>query len=107
MEDREDPCERPLKLLGKVVRDDELRREVLKRLGDANETFGTSVHEYSSEGGSDLSENFDDGPEDIGQTLNKGCASSKIFPHLEEPISSIGARLNYPTKPITNRGEKD
>ena len=105
MEDREDPCERPLQLLGKVVRDDELRREVLKRLGDANKTFGTSVHEYSSEGGSDLSENFDDGPEDIGQTLNKGCASSKIFPHLEESVSRVSAGLNNATEPVANRRE--
>ena len=107
MEDREDPCERPLKLLGKVVRDDELRREVLKRLGDANKTFGTSVHEYSSEGSTDLAEYLNYSPEDICKTLNEGGASTKVLPHLEEPISSIGARLNYPTKPITNRGEKD
>ena len=95
----------PLQLLGEVICDDELRGEVLKGLGDANKTFGTSVHEYSSEGGSDLSENFDDGPEDIGQTLNKGCASSKILPHLEESVSRVCAGLNNSTEPVANRRE--
>ena len=105
MEDREQACECPLKLISKVICDDELRCEVLKRLGDANKTFGTSVHEYSSEGGSDLSENFDNGPEDIGQTLNKRCPSSEILPHLEESVSRVSTGLNNATEPVANRRE--
>ena len=105
MEDREQPCECPLKLIRKVICDDELRCEVLKGLGYANKTFSASIHEHSSEGSSDLSENFDNGPEDIGQTLNEGGASAKVLPHLEESVSRVSAGLNNATEPVANRRE--